>query len=159
MEMRIGHGYDAHRFAPGRKLILAGVEIAHAVGLDGYSDADVLAHAVTDAVLGALALGDIGGMFPDSDPTYKDANSMMLLMQLWAEVQGMGWRLGNLDVTAVAQAPKLAPYLGQMRENLAQVLGAQVGQINVKATTEERMGFTGSGEGMCAHAVCLLVQG
>ncbi|HIZ19744.1 MAG TPA: 2-C-methyl-D-erythritol 2,4-cyclodiphosphate synthase [Firmicutes bacterium] len=155
--MRIGHGYDVHRFAPGRKLILGGVEIPHAQGLLGHSDADVLAHAVSDALLGAAALGDIGGMFPDTDPRYQGADSLLLLERVMQAVRREGWRLGNLDATVIAQAPKLQSWIPRMRENLAAACGAELSQISVKATTEERLGFTGREEGIAAHAVCLLL--
>ncbi len=155
--MRIGHGYDVHRFAPGRKLILGGVEIPHAQGLLGHSDADVLAHAVSDALLGAAALGDIGGMFPDTDPRYQGADSLLLLERVMQAVRREGWRLGNLDATVIAQVPKLQPWIPRMRENLAAACGAELSQISVKATTEERLGFTGREEGIAAHAVCLLL--
>lgn len=154
--MRIGHGYDVHRLVPGRKLILGGVEIPWPAGLDGHSDADVLLHAVMDALLGAAALGDIGRHFPDTDPAYRGADSRQLLRQVVQLVQAAGYRLGNLDVTVIAQAPKLAPHLAQMRQNLAQDLGADLACINVKATTEEHLGFTGQGLGIACHAVCLL---
>lgn len=156
MELRIGHGYDAHRLKQGRRLVLGGVEIPWEKGLDGHSDADVLLHAVMDAILGALAMGDIGGMFPDSDAAYRDADSGKLLECVWSRVKAEGWRLGNLDATVVAQQPKLKPYIPQMRQRIAEICGADTGRVNVKATTEEHMGFTGSGEGVCAHAVCLL---
>ncbi|MCI8649188.1 MAG: 2-C-methyl-D-erythritol 2,4-cyclodiphosphate synthase [Anaerotruncus sp.] len=156
MNLRIGHGYDAHRLVENRKLILGGEEIPYEFGLLGHSDADVLTHAVMDAILGALALGDIGKMFPDNDPLYKDADSIRLLGKVRLMMEEMGWQLGNLDVTVIAQAPKLKPYLEQMRRNLAEACAATMGQISIKATTEEEMGFTGSGEGICAHAVCLL---
>lgn len=156
MSIRIGHGYDAHRLAVGRKLILGGVEIPYERGLLGHSDADVLTHAVMDAMLGALAMGDIGKLFPDSDEVFRGANSISLLQKVVARVEKAGWRLSNLDTTIVAQAPKLAEYLPRMREILAQAAGCALDQINIKATTEEKMGFTGTGEGICAHAVCLL---
>lgn len=157
--MRIGHGYDVHRLVTGRKCILGGVEIAHETGLDGHSDADVLAHAVMDALLGAAALGDIGRHFPDHDPAYAGADSMVLLRQVGQLLAGHGWRIGNIDATVIAQAPRLAPHIGAMRENIAAALGIETGQINVKATTEEKLGFTGAGEGIAAHAVCLIIQG
>ncbi len=157
--MRIGHGYDVHRLVTGRKCILGGVEIAHETGLDGHSDADVLAHAVMDALLGAAALGDIGRHFPDHDPAYAGADSMVLLRQVGQLLAGQGWRIGNIDATVIAQAPRLAPHIGAMRENIAAALGIETGQINVKATTEEKLGFTGAGEGIAAHAVCLIIQG
>lgn len=156
MELRIGHGYDAHRLQTGRKLILGGIEIPWEKGLDGHSDADVLIHAVMDAFLGALAMGDIGKMFPDNEEAYKDADSAQLLERVWERVTASGWHLENLDATIIAQAPKLSLYLPEMREVLAGICGANTSRISIKATTEERMGFTGSGEGICAHAVCLL---
>lgn len=156
--MRIGHGYDVHRLVEGRKLIIGGVEIPWEKGLLGHSDADLLLHAVTDAILGALALGDIGKHFPDTDPAFKDADSMKLLAHCVAMAKERGYRLGNLDVTIVAQKPKLATYIPTMRQNLADVCSAGLDQINVKATTEEWLGFTGNGEGMAAHAVVLMLQ-
>ncbi len=154
--MRIGHGYDVHRLTEGRRLVLGGVEIPYEKGLLGHSDADVLAHAVADALLGAAALGDIGGMFPDSDPAYLDADSLVLLRRVAVEVEAAGWTVCNIDATVLAQRPKLAPYIPAMRENLAAACHIAVGQVNIKATTEEGLGFTGAGEGMAAHAVCLL---
>ena len=156
--MRIGHGYDAHRLAEGRRLVIGGVEIPWEKGLLGHSDADVLAHAVMDAVLGALALGDIGAQFPDSDPAYEGADSVALLGRVRAMAEQRGWKIGNVDATVVAQAPKLAPYIPQMRRRLADTCGVPAEDVNVKATTEEHMGFTGSGEGVSAHAVCLLMR-
>ena len=156
MELRIGHGNDAHRLKTGRKLILGGIEIPWEKGLDGHSDADVLIHAVMDAFLGALAMGDIGGMFPDHEEAYRDADSTQLLERVWERVTAAGWHLENLDATIIAQAPKLSPHLPGMREVLAGICGANTSRISIKATTEERMGFTGSEEGICAHAVCLL---
>lgn len=156
--MRIGHGYDVHRLTEGRALILGGVRIPWERGLDGHSDADVLLHAVADALLGAAALGDIGRHFPDTDPRYKGADSRVLLWHVVKRVREQGWRLGNLDVTVIAQAPRLAPYLHTMRENLAADLETELGNINIKATTEERLGFTGQGQGIACHAVCLLEQ-
>ena len=154
--MRIGHGYDVHRLAAGRKCIIGGVEIAHERGLLGHSDADVLTHAVMDALLGALALGDIGKHFPDTDPRYAGADSIALLQHVAALVRGRGYRLGNLDATVLAQAPKLAPHIAQMRENLAAAIGCETDCVSVKATTEEGLGFTGTKEGIAAHCVCLL---
>ena len=154
--MRIGHGYDVHRLAAGRKCIIGGVEIAHERGLLGHSDADVLTHAVMDALLGALALGDIGKHFPDTDPRYAGADSIALLRHVAALVRGRGYRLGNLDATVLAQAPKLAPHIAQMRENLAAAIGCETDCVSVKATTEEGLGFTGTKEGIAAHCVCLL---
>ena len=155
-QFRIGHGYDVHRLVPGRSLVLGGVTIPYEKGLLGYSDADVLTHAAMDALLGAAALGDIGRHFPDSDPAYAGADSTALLRRVAALVNGEGYVLGNLDITVIAQAPKLAPHIVQMRRNLAAACGAEVSQINIKATTEEGLGFTGSGEGIAAHAVALL---
>lgn len=154
--MRIGHGYDVHRLIPDRKLILGGVEIPYDKGLLGHSDADVLAHAVADALLGAAALGDIGQHFPDSDPKYKNADSLILLSEVCRLLDGKGYKVINIDSTVIAQAPKLMQYVEQMRKNLAEACGIEAGQVSVKATTEEKLGFTGSGEGIAAHAVCLL---
>ena len=154
--MRIGHGYDVHRLVPGRRCIIGGVDIPFELGLDGHSDADVLTHAVMDALLGALALGDIGKHFPDTDPRYKGADSIALLRHVAALIREQGWRLGNLDATVLAQAPKLAPHIAQMRKNLADAIGCEAGQISVKATTEEGLGFTGAKQGIAAHCVCLL---
>ncbi len=154
--MRIGHGYDVHRLVPDRALILGGVEIAHETGLLGHSDADVLTHAVMDALLGAAALGDIGKLFPDNDPQYKGISSLLLLEQVKHAIARKGYAIENIDVTMIAQRPKLAPHIPQMRENLAQVLGIELDQINIKATTEERLGFSGREEGMACHSVCLL---
>ena len=154
--MRIGHGYDVHRLVAGRKLILGGADIPFARGLLGHSDADVLTHAVMDALLGAAALGDIGKLFPDSDPAYAGADSIELLKKVAALLREKGYTLHNLDCTVLAQAPKLAPYITAMRENLANACGADVSAVSVRATTEEGLGFTGSGEGIAAHAVCLL---
>ena len=156
--MRIGHGYDVHRLVEGRKLILGGEEIPYALGLDGHSDADVLLHAVMDALLGAAALGDIGRHFPDTDPTYKGADSRVLLRTVAQKIADAGYRVNNVDVTMIAQKPKLKDHIPQMVENIACDLGLALGQVNVKATTEENLGFTGSGEGMACHAVCLLTQ-
>ena len=154
--MRIGHGYDVHRLVPGRKLILGGVEIPWENGLLGHSDADVLTHAVMDSLLGAAGLGDIGKHFPDTDAAYQDADSMLLLQHVGRLIREQGWMVGNLDATIIAQAPKLASYLPAMKTRFAEVLQLQETQINLKATTEEHLGFTGAGEGMAAHAVCLL---
>lgn len=156
--MRIGHGYDVHRLAAGRKCIIGGVDIPHETGLLGHSDADVLTHAVMDAMLGALALGDIGKHFPDTDTRFAGADSLALLRHVAALVAARGWRLGNLDATIIAQAPKLAPHIDQMRANLAAAIGCAVEQVSVKATTEEKLGFTGAKEGIAAHCVCLLEQ-
>ena len=154
--MRIGHGYDVHRLVEGRKLILGGVEIPYEKGLLGHSDADVLLHAVTDALLGAAALGDIGRHFPDTDPRYKGIDSRILLRHAVGLVREKGWRVENVDATVIAQKPKLAPYIDRMKENIAEDLGIAPDQVNVKATTEERLGFTGREEGIAAHAVCLI---
>lgn len=155
--MRIGHGYDVHKLVTGRKLILGGVTIPHETGLLGHSDADVLAHAVSDALLGAAALGDIGGFFPDNDPKYQDADSIELLRQVCVELYDRGYAIENIDATVIAQAPKLKPYIKQMRKNLAQACEINVNQISVKATTEEHLGFTGRKEGIAVHAVCLII--
>lgn len=154
--MRIGHGYDVHRLVEGRSLILGGVRIPFEKGLDGHSDADVLTHAVMDALLGAAAMGDIGKLFPDTDDRYLGADSIALLREVDRRLTEAGYRLGNLDVTVIAQRPKLAPYINQMRQNLAAALHMELQNVSVKATTEEHLGFTGSGEGIAAHAVCLL---
>ena len=154
--MRIGHGYDVHRRVEGRRLILGGVEVPFDKGLLGHSDADVLTHAVMDALLGACALGDIGHLFPDSDPAYAGADSLRLLDEVVSRLLQRGYRLGNVDATLLAQAPKLAPYLEQMRRNLAWRLQVPVDAVSVKATTEEGLGFTGTGDGIAAHAFCLV---
>ncbi|NJD38983.1 MAG: 2-C-methyl-D-erythritol 2,4-cyclodiphosphate synthase [Geobacter sp.] len=154
--MRIGHGYDVHRLVEGRKLIMGGVDIPHEKGLLGHSDADVLLHAVSDALLGALALGDIGKHFPDTDPAFKGADSMKLLEHVVGLIRAQGYCVGNLDTTIIAQRPKMAPHIPAMRENIARTCGVEVDRINVKATTEEGLGFTGTGEGISAHAVVLL---
>ena len=154
---RIGHGYDVHRLAEGRRLILGGVDIPWERGLLGHSDADVLTHAVMDALLGAAGLGDIGQHFPDTDPAYAGADSLKLLEHVAGLLRVRGYAVGNVDATVLAQRPKLAPHIPQMRENLARAMGAEPSQVNVKATTEEGLGFTGSGGGMAAHAVCLLI--
>ena len=154
--MRIGHGYDVHKLVEGRKLILGGVEISHTLGLLGHSDADVLTHAIMDALLGAAALGDIGQHFPDTDDRYLGADSVVLLRHVVALIDEKGYRIGNLDATVIAQKPKLMPYLPAMRETLAKAMGINVDQLNVKATTEEHLGFTGRQEGISAHCVCLL---
>ena len=156
--MRIGHGYDVHRLVPDRALILGGVDIPWEYGLLGHSDADVLAHAVMDALLGAAGLGDIGHLFPDTDPAYAGADSLVLLGQVMERLDQAGLRVGNVDATLLAQRPKLAPHIPAMRANLARVLRVDSGRVNVKATTEEGLGFTGAGEGMAAHAVCLLEE-
>ena len=154
--MRIGHGYDVHRLVEERKLILGGVEIPFEKGLDGHSDADVLVHAVMDALLGAAALGDIGKLFPDSDERYLGADSIGLLKTVRTVLEEDGWKLSNLDATVIAQRPKLAPYIDTMRKRIADALETDAENVSVKATTEERLGFTGSGEGIAAHAVCLI---
>ena len=156
--MRIGHGYDVHRLVEGRALILGGVNIPHHLGLDGHSDADVLLHAVMDALLGAAALRDIGYHFPDTDMRYKDADSRMLLRTVGEMISDAGYRVGNIDVTVLAQKPKLKPFIPQMIENIASDLQMDAGRINVKATTEEHLGFTGNEQGMACHAVCLLEE-
>lgn len=156
--MRIGHGYDVHRLTQGRDLILGGVKIPYDLGLDGHSDADVLLHAVMDALLGAAGLGDIGRHFPDMDPKYKGISSMLLLREVGEKIRAAGFAVGNIDVTMIAQKPKLKDYIPEMAENIASVLGIDPGRVNVKATTEERLGFTGTGEGMACHAVCLLEE-
>ena len=156
--MRIGHGYDVHQLVAGRALILGGVKIPYEQGLLGHSDADVLLHAVSDALLGAAGLGDIGRHFPDTDPAYQDADSLCLLAKVAEKIHTAGYRVGNVDVTMIAQQPKLKDYIPQMQENIAQALGVSKSQINVKATTEEHLGFTGSLQGMACHAVCLLEE-
>lgn len=154
--MRIGHGYDAHRLMAGRKLILGGVEIPFEKGLEGHSDADVLLHALADAILGAAALGDIGHLFPDSDPATEGIDSRIILRAAAEKAAAAGYQVENCDVTIIAQRPKLAPYLDAMRGNIADDLGVALNAVSVKAATEEHMGFTGSGEGMSCHAVVLL---
>lgn len=154
--MRIGHGYDVHRLVEGRDLILGGVKIDHTLGLDGHSDADVLLHAVMDALLGAAALRDIGYHFPDTDMRYKGADSRGLLREVRDKILAAGYRVGNVDVTVIAQKPKLKDHIPQMMENIASDLQVDVSRVNVKATTEERLGFTGSQQGIACHAVCLL---
>ena len=154
--MRIGHGYDVHRLVEGRDLILGGVKIPYEKGLLGHSDADVLLHAVSDALLGAAGLGDIGRHFPDTDPAYKGADSLKLLACVVEKIHAAGYRVGNVDVTMIAQKPKLKDYIPQMQTNIAATLQVDPTQINVKATTEEHLGFTGDGSGMACHAVCLL---
>ena len=152
--IRIGHGYDVHRLTEGRRLIMGGVDIPYELGLLGHSDADVLAHAITDALLGACAMGDIGQHFPDSDPRWKGADSIELLRQTVLMLDKNGFSVNNIDSTIICQKPKLAGYITQMRENIAAACGADISQVSVKATTEEKLGFTGSGEGIAAHAVC-----
>jgi 2-C-methyl-D-erythritol 2,4-cyclodiphosphate synthase len=159
VNLRIGNGFDVHALISGRKLILGGVTIPYERGLDGHSDADVLLHAVCDAILGALALGDIGAHFPDTDPRWKGADSRLLLRHVAALALTQGWRIGNLDTTLIAQAPKLAPHVPAMRANLAADLGCEIGEVSVKATTTERLGFAGRGEGIAAWATVLLNRG
>lgn len=154
--MRIGHGYDVHQFAEDRRCIIGGVEIPYEKGLLGHSDADVLLHAVSDALLGAAALGDIGGMFPDNDDNFLGADSLILLKQVVARLKENGYKVGNVDATVVAQAPKMAPYIAHMRENIADACEVDLSCVNVKATTEEHLGFTGRKEGISAHAVALI---
>lgn len=156
--MRIGHGYDVHRLVEGRKFILGGVQIPYEKGLLGHSDADVLAHAIADALLGAAALGDIGKLFPDTDARYEGADSMKLLGKVIDVLRENNFRVVNIDSTIIAQRPKLAPYIVQMRENIAEVCSVDISRISVKATTEEKLGFTGSGEGIAVHAVCLIEE-
>ena len=153
---KIGHGYDVHRLTEGRKLILGGVDIPYEKGLLGHSDADVLVHAIMDSILGALALGDIGKLFPDNDSAYKGADSIKLLEQVISIAEEKGFTVGNIDSTLLCQAPKLAGYINNMRENIAKACNTDIGNISVKATTEEKLGFTGSGEGIAAHAVCIM---
>ena len=157
-DIRVGHGYDVHRLVADRELILGGVHIPHETGLLGHSDADVLTHAVMDALLGALALGDIGKHFPDTDPTYKGADSLQLAKAVAELVTRDGWEIGNVDATVIAQAPKLAPHIPQMRQNLAETLQIPLDRISIKATTEEKLGFTGEKLGIATHAVCTMVQ-
>ena len=154
--MRIGHGYDVHKLVEGRRLIIGGVDIPHEVGLLGHSDADVLLHAISDALLGAAALGDIGKLFPDSDQKYKGANSLTLLRIVGSKLCAEGYKIGNIDATILAQAPKMAPHIPKMRQNIAMTLGIDIGDISIKATTEEGLGFTGEKLGIAAHAVCLI---
>lgn len=154
--MRIGHGYDVHRLVEGRDLILGGVKIEYEKGLLGHSDADVLLHAISDSLLGAAALGDIGKHFPDNDPAYKGADSLVLLRRVAELIASCGYRVGNIDATVIAQAPKLAPHIEKMRQNIADALSTDISNVSVKATTEEKLGFTGDGSGISAHAVCLI---
>lgn len=156
--MRIGHGYDVHKLVEGRPLILGGVEIPYELGLLGHSDADVLLHSVMDALLGAAGLGDIGRHFPDTDPAYKGADSLELLKAVEKKIAARGYRVGNVDVTMIAQRPKLKDYIGVMEANISEALGVSRDRINVKATTEEHLGFTGEGLGMSCHAVCILEE-
>lgn len=159
MEFRIGQGFDVHAFAENRKLIIGGVEILHERGLLGHSDADVLLHAICDALLGAAGLGDIGRHYPDNDAKFKDIDSRELLRDVGDQLADLGWRVGNIDATIIAQAPKMSPHIPDMEENIADDLEIALDQVNVKATTTERLGFTGRGEGIAAQAVCLLVRG
>lgn len=154
--MRIGHGYDVHKLVEGRRCIIGGVDIPHGTGLLGHSDADVLTHAVMDALLGAAALGDIGHLFPDNDPAYAGADSIALLRRVGEVLGEHGYTVGNIDATILAQAPKMAPHIVNMRKNIAGALGIEAGRVSVKATTEEGLGFTGAKEGIAAHAVCLI---
>ena len=156
--MRIGHGYDVHRLVEGRDLIIGGVKIEYELGLLGHSDADVLLHAVSDALLGAAGLGDIGKHFPDTDPQYKGADSLLLLKIVAERVREAGYRISNIDVTMIAQKPKLRPHIPQMEANIASAVGIDASRVNVKATTEEKLGFTGNMESMSCHAVCLLEE-
>ena len=156
--MRIGHGYDVHRLTENRKLIIGGVEIPYEKGLDGHSDADVLLHAIMDALLGAAALGDIGKLYPDNDKTFLGIDSMILLKDTFQKITEKGYTISNVDATVIAQRPKLAPYIPTMRERIAATLSLSVDDVNIKATTEEKLGFTGSGEGIAAHAVCLIYK-
>jgi 2-C-methyl-D-erythritol 2,4-cyclodiphosphate synthase len=154
--MRIGHGYDVHRLVEGRKCIIGGVDIPSDLGLLGHSDADVLLHAISDALLGAAALGDIGKHFPDTSAEYEGADSLVLLKKVDELISKEGYKVGNIDATVIAQKPKLAPYIEDMRKNIASACGCDVSQISVKATTEEKLGFTGAGQGIAAHAVCII---
>ena len=156
--MRIGHGYDVHKLVEGRDLILGGVKIDYEKGLLGHSDADVLLHAVSDALLGAAGLGDIGRHFPDTDTKYKGADSLELLREVYRKISEKGYRVGNIDVTMIAQKPKLKDFIPRMQENIAAAVGVTADRVNVKATTEEKLGFTGTGEGMSCHAVCILEE-
>ena len=156
--MRIGHGYDVHRLVEGRKCIIGGVDIPHSLGLLGHSDADVLLHAIMDAVIGAMALGDIGHLFPDTDAAYKDADSLVLCQRVAKIMQDKGYVIGNIDATVIAQRPKLAPHIMSMRENVARVFDTDIDNISIKATTEEKLGFTGEELGIASHAVCILLK-
>ena len=156
--MRIGHGYDVHKLVEGRKCIIGGVDIPHDRGLLGHSDADVLVHAIMDAVIGAMALGDIGHLFPDTDAKYKDADSMILCKHVADVMKDKGYVIGNIDATIIAQKPKLAPYIYTMRENVARVFDTELDNVSIKATTEEKLGFTGAELGIAAHAVCILLK-
>lgn len=154
--MRIGHGYDVHRLTENRRLIIGGVEIPYEKGLLGHSDADVLLHAISDSLLGAAAMGDIGGMFPDNDPAFRDADSLELLKKVVEAINEKGFTVGNIDATIIAQSPKMKPYIEKMKLNVADACGVDADRVNIKATTEEWLGFTGSGEGISAHSVCLI---
>jgi len=154
--MRIGHGYDVHRLVKGRKCIIGGVDIPSEMGLLGHSDADVLLHAISDAILGAAAMGDIGHLFPDTDPEFEGADSLLLLSKVVSAVKEKGYVVGNIDSTVIAQAPKLAPYIDEMRKNIAKACECDAGCVSVKATTEENLGFTGAKLGIAAHAVCII---
>ena len=154
--MRIGHGYDVHKLTENRRLIIGGVEIPYEKGLLGHSDADVLLHAISDSLLGAAAMGDIGRMFPDNDPAFKDADSLKLLEKVVKAISAKGYQVGNIDATIIAQNPKMKPHIEKMRQNVAAACGVDVDRINIKATTEEWLGFTGTGEGISAHSVCLI---
>ena len=154
--MRIGHGYDVHRLVEGRKCIIGGVNIPHSLGLLGHSDADVLLHAVMDAIIGAMALGDIGHLFPDTDGEYKDIDSMILCSKVNDVMKNNGYKIGNIDATVIAQKPKMAPHIEKMRDNIARIFETDIRNVSVKATTEEKLGFTGQELGIAAHAVCLL---
>lgn len=156
--IRIGHGYDVHRLVNGRKLILGGVEIPYEKGLDGHSDADVLLHAICDAIIGALSLGDIGKLYPDNDDKFLNINSRILLKDVAKRMTEAGYIIGNVDATVIAQSPKLSPYIDQMKKNIAEDLSTNEQNVNVKATTEEHLGFTGRNEGISAHAVCIIVK-
>ncbi len=158
MDIRIGQGFDVHAFAEHRRLVIGGVEIPYAKGLLGHSDADVLLHAICDALLGAVALGDIGRHFPDTDARFKNIDSRELLRDVMARIRSLGWQVGNVDATIIAQAPKMAPHIPAMAANIAADLGIDQGRVNVKATTTEKLGFTGRGEGIAAQAVCLLTR-
>ena len=156
--MRIGHGYDVHKLVEGRKCIIGGVDIPHTLGLLGHSDADVLLHAVMDAIIGAMAMGDIGHLFPDNDAEFKDIDSMILCERVAKVMDEQGYKIGNIDATVIAQKPKLAPHIESMRENIAEVFNTDIKNVSVKATTEEKLGFTGQELGIAAHAVCLIIE-
>ena len=156
--MRIGHGYDVHKLVEGRKCIIGGVDIPHTLGLLGHSDADVLLHAVMDAIIGAMAMGDIGHLFPDNDAEFKDIDSMILCERVAKVMDEQGYKIGNIDATVIAQKPKLAPHIESMRENIAKVFNTDIKNVSVKATTEEKLGFTGQELGIAAHAVCLIIE-